>query len=108
MRDLFARILYISFQRKVDMAQVLKYPLTPVPLSLSYADGTMLSTAIPAFLTYFETKGAMTTPDENDVQIIDAAFFLHFHKDLPASFGGVAKKMIHFSSEKWITPSIKH
>ena len=76
-------------------------------LSLSYVDGTMLSTAIPAFLTYLETKGAVASPDENDVQIIDAAFFLHFHKDLPANFGDVAKKAIHFSCDKWITPSIK-
>ena len=41
MRDLFGRNLYISLQRNADMAQVLKYPLTPVPLSLSHVDGTM-------------------------------------------------------------------
>ena len=45
-------------------------------------------------------------------------FFLHLHKELPANFGGVAKyllrkilqrdgRMIHFVSDKWITPSIK-
>ena len=60
----------------------------------------------------------MTNPDETDVQIIDAAFFLHLHKDLPANFLGVATylfmkilqrdgKVIHFLSDKWITPSIK-
>ena len=58
------------------------------------------------------------TPDEIDVQIIDATFFLHLHKDLSANFGGVAKyllrsilqrdgKVIHFVSDKWITLSIK-
>ena len=60
----------------------------------------------------------MITPDEIDVQIIDATFFLHLHKDLSANFGGVAKyllrsilqrdgKVIHFVSDKWITLSIK-
>ena len=33
MRNLFGSILYILLQRKVDMAQVLKYSLTRVPLS---------------------------------------------------------------------------
>ena len=35
MHDLFGSILYISLQRKVDMAQVLKYPLNLVPLSFT-------------------------------------------------------------------------
>ena len=35
-----------------------------------------------ALLTYLETKEAMTTSDEIDVQIIEAAFFLHLHNDL--------------------------
>ena len=118
MRDLFGSILYMSLQRKVDMGQVLKYPLTPVPLSLSHVDGTMLSTPKSALLTYLETKGTVTTPDAIEVQIIDAAFFLPLHKDLPANFSGVAKylwrkilqrdgKVIHFVTDKWIAPSIK-
>ena len=101
---------------KVDMAQVLKYPLTFVPLSLNHVYGTMLSTPKSALLTYLETKGTMATPDEIDFQITDAVFFLHLHKDLQANFGGVAKyllrktlpsyeKVIHFASDKWITPS---
>ena len=109
MRDLFGSILYISLQRKVDIAQMVKYHLTPVSLSLSHVDWTMWSTPKSALLI---------TPDEIDVQIIDATFFLHLHKDLPANFGGVAKyllrsilqrdgKVIHFVSDKWITPSIK-
>ena len=53
----------------------------------------------------------MTTQDETDVQIIDAAFFLHLHTDPPPNFGGAATyllrkilkrdgKMIHFVSDK--------
>ena len=86
MRDLFGRILYMPLQRKVDMAQVLKYSLTPFPLSLSYVDGTMLNTPLPGRLRYLETKRARTTQDEIDVQIIDAAYFLHFYKDLAGNF----------------------
>ena len=32
----------------------------------------------------------MTTPDENYVQIIDEAFFIHLRKNLSANFGRVA------------------
>ena len=43
-RDLFSSILFLSLERKVDMAEVLSYPLTPVPLSLNRVDDTMLKT----------------------------------------------------------------
>lgn len=35
MRDLFGSILYQSLQKNIDMAEVFKYPFTPVPLSLA-------------------------------------------------------------------------
>ena len=60
---------------------MVKYPLTSVPLSLIHVDGTMLSTPKSARLTYLETKGTITTPDETDVQITNVAFFI-LHKDL--------------------------
>ena len=97
------------FIHVVDMAQMVKYHLTPVSLYLSHVNWMMWSTPKFAFVI---------TPDEIDVQIIDATFFLHLHKDLSANFGGVAKyllrsilqrdgKVIHFVSDKWITLSIK-
>ena len=46
MGDLFRSILCTLLQGKVDMTQVLKYLLTPFPLSLSHVNGTMLSTPI--------------------------------------------------------------
>ena len=40
-RDLFGSILYHVFQAEVDMEQILKYLLTPLPLSISHMSGTM-------------------------------------------------------------------
>ena len=42
--NLFGSILFLAVQIKIDMVEVLSFPLTPAPLSLSHADGTMLKT----------------------------------------------------------------
>ena len=76
MHDLFGSIIYISLQRKVDMAQVLKYLLNSFLLSLGHVDEAMLNTPKSALLTNLETKGVMTNPDKIDIQIIDADFFM--------------------------------
>ena len=43
-QDLFGSILLLSLQRKIDMVEVLSYPLTPIPLSLCHTVGTMQKT----------------------------------------------------------------
>ena len=40
-RGLFASILYYALQAEVDMEQILRYPLTLVPFSISHMDETM-------------------------------------------------------------------
>ena len=51
-RNLFCSILCLSMQGKIDMAEVLKYPLTPVPLCLSHVDGSVNSTPKSNLLNY--------------------------------------------------------
>ena len=48
-RDLFGSILFHALQSKVDMEEVLKYPLTPVPLSLCHPDGIMQNLKNPSY-----------------------------------------------------------
>ena len=55
MRDLFGCILKLSLEKKIDMAEVLKFPLTPVPLSLSHVDGTMQKTQKATLLKHLES-----------------------------------------------------
>ena len=43
-RYLFGSLLCLSY-KKIDMAEVLLYPLPPDPLLLSYSDGSMLSSS---------------------------------------------------------------
>ena len=88
MRDLFGSILYLSLQTKIDMGEVLKYPLTPVPLSLCHVDGSMQKSPKAALMKHLETKVVSQPPLSIDVTIIDAMFFLHLYQNLPATFGG--------------------
>ena len=92
-RDLFGSILFLALQRKIDMAEVLSFPLTPTPLSLSHADGTMLKTQKSKLMEELESRIFSEKPNHVDVIIIDAMFFLHLWKDLPATFGTIANTL---------------
>ena len=74
-RDLFGSLLCLSLQEKIDMAEVLLYPLTPVPLSLSYSDGSMLSSPKSNLMKYLETFAVSEMPEVVHETIIDAMFF---------------------------------
>ena len=74
-RDLFGSILFLSLERKADMAEVLSYPLTPVPLSLSHVDGTMLKTKKSTLTSALEMKVITRPPDIVNETVIDASFF---------------------------------
>ena len=117
-RDLFGSILFLALQRKIDMAEVLSFPLTPTPLSLSHADGTMLKTQKSKLMEELESRIFSEKPNHVDVTIIDAMFFLHLWKDLPATFGTIARFLLinafareennlHLVFEKVVSPSTK-
>ena len=100
------------------MAEVFKYPLIPVPLSLGLVDGTMQKTPKVKLLNELESRVKSIDPQHVDVTIIDGMFFLHLMVDLPATFGAVATfilkricsckgSTIHFVTDKIIKPSIK-
>ena len=117
-RDLFGSILFLALQRKIDMAEVLSFPLTPTPLSLSHADGTMLKTQKSKLMEELESRIFNEKTNHVDVTIVDAMFFLYLWKDLPATFGTFARFLlikafaqkgnnIHLVFDKVASPSIK-
>ena len=75
MRDLFGSILFLSLQKKVDMAEVFCYPLTPVPLSLCHVDGTMPKSPKVKLLQELESRIVSTPPSHFDAAIVDGMFF---------------------------------
>ena len=90
-RDLFGSILYASLQRKIDMAEILKYPLTPIPLSLCHVDGTMQSTKKSVLIKELESRIKTDDPPYIDASIIDGMFFLHLLVELPGTFRLISK-----------------
>ena len=89
-RDLFGSFLFLSLQRKVDMAEVFCYPLTSVPLSLCYTDGTILKSPKAKLLTELESRVKSEAPTKIDAAIVDGMFFLHLSVDPPKIFKQIA------------------
>ena len=81
-KKLFSSILFLSLKRKVDMAAVLSYPLTPVPLSLSHVDGTMLKTKKSTLTSGLKMKVITAPPDTVNKTVTHASFFLYLQYDL--------------------------
>ena len=81
-KKLFSSILFLSLKRKVDMAAVLSYPLTPVPLSLSHVDSTMLKTKKSTLTSGLKMKVVTGPPDTVNETVIHASFFLYLQYDL--------------------------
>ena len=123
-QDLFGTILFLALQRKIDMTEVLSFPLTPTPLSLSHTGGTILKTQKSKSLEELESRIFSEKSNHVDVTITDAIFFItdaiffHLWKNLPATFGTIAKFLlikafaqkgnnIHLVFEKVVSPSIK-
>ena len=112
MRDIFGSLLFLSLQKKVDMAEVLRYPLTPLALSLCYTDDRMQSTPKSALLNEIEARVTCVLPEYIDVILVDGMFFLHSLIDLPNTMGQTAtvilKKMCSsYNSDIFILFSIK-
>ena len=75
LRNHFGSLLCLSLEEKTDMAEVLSYPLTYVPLSLSYSDGSMLSSPKSNLMKYLQTFAVSKTPEVVHETIIDAMFY---------------------------------
>ena len=100
------------------MAEVLSFSLTPAPLLLTHADRTMLETQKSKLMEELESRIFREKPNHGNVTIIDAMFFLHQWKDLPAAFGIIARFLlikafaqkgdnIHPLFDKVVLPSTK-
>ena len=83
-RNLFGIILYLALQRKIDMGEVLTYPLTPIPLNLCRIDGKMNKTFKNTFM---KNSSVLNNPEMVDVVIVNGMFFLNHLPDSTETLG---------------------
>ena len=110
--DLFGSLLCLSLDEKIDMTQVLSYPLTPVPRLWQYVKLTKNN-----FNKSLRNFAVSETPEVlYEPSLMQC--FLRLHVNLPNTFEAVARYIlerivncegdtIHFVCDKRIEPSIK-
>ena len=82
-RDLFGSTLCLALQRKINMEEVLTYPLKPIPVSLCHIDGKMSKTTKTTLMKEFEKSSVLDNPKMFEVVILEGIFFFHLLPDLP-------------------------
>ena len=84
----FARLVVIAQSRSVDLRQVLKYSLGPVPWSLAIPDGQMAKTMKSILLHLLEKDVPPFEAVPRDaVWIVDAMVLLQSLSNVPRMFG---------------------
>ena len=91
--DLFGSILFLALQWKIDMGEILKFPLTPVPLCLAHIDGSIQETKT-SLLKELETRVISEAPFNTDTLVTDGMLFLRRLKELPETFGLPANSIL--------------
>ena len=87
-RDLMGRFLILAARSHLDLSHVFTFPLTPVPISLCYCDGTMVKTEKTALFRHLESKVDSSFPSSAyvDACVLDGSFLLRvLPPNLPAT-----------------------
>ena len=87
-------ILCLALQQKIDMSEVLKYPLTPVPLAFCHYDGSFRDTPKSKLSKHLRESIESSQPSYIDAIIIDGNFYFYLLADLPVTFGGISRKIL--------------
>ena len=107
----------LPLKKRIDIREVLTYPLTPLPFSLYH--GNLLHSSKAELLHHLESKIVSSPSSSGDVTIVDPMFFIHLQVNLSSNFDRVARcvlaqltkfesKVIHFVSDNGINLPIKH
>ena len=75
-RDIFGRLLFLSFQQKIDVSTVIQYPLVPEPPCFTHPNGALRDN--PKSNVYKVLKGMVNTeaPQNSNAVIADGIFLI--------------------------------
>ena len=97
-KTLFAKMLLIAKSRELQMEEVLKYSLRPIPSSLATSEGDLVKTAKSKLLHKIEEDLPGACVDlpavENKACILDAMAVLQTLTVIPATFGELATNLL--------------
>ena len=88
---------------RIELADLMKYPLTPVPFSIGTADGGFAKTDKSKGLKYLlDDTDTMTVPpqDKTVLLIEDGNALFHSIKEIPANFKQISEKLFNMTSQK--------
>ena len=91
------RFMILATRRHLDLSHVFTFPLTPVPLSLCYCDGTMAKTEKIALFRHLESKVERSFPSSASVDAceVDGSFLLRvLPPNLPTTYGRLAATIL--------------
>ena len=95
-RDIFARLTVIVQAHKLDMQNVLKYKLGPIPWSIAATDGTVAKTAKSKIVEVLEKDvQPMEQDQEFSVWIFDAMAVIQLTVCIPKTFSELAMQVLN-------------
>ena len=95
-RDLFACLLVVTQTRDMDLQEVFKYSLGPLPWSLASVDGSLCRTVKSKLLeTLIEGVEPAEDVPSSAALIVDGMAVLQVMKEIPATFEELAISVFH-------------
>ena len=79
-RDLLSRLLGVAVDQKLDLGEVFRFLLTPMPLSLCHVDDSIHKNGKSALLKSLKSQIESCEPSNVSLIVIDGFFVLHTMK----------------------------
>lgn len=107
-RNFFARLLVIAQSRAMDLRQVLKYSLGPVPWSLATPDGQIAKTTKSLLLHLLEKDvPPVEAVPQDAVWVVDAMALLQSLSHAPRTFGELAEAIFCMVTTSFSTHGVR-
>lgn len=122
-RNILGQVLLLALNNKINLLNLLSYPLAAVPQSLAHSDGTIISNCRKGELSSLllskvnaDKLQNINRPTIIDVDIIDGFYLLSKIKDSPRKYGDLARFVlqricnteaseVHIIFDKHVNPS---